>query len=84
MDVVTAHVFGGHAVVGGNWYVAYNAFSLTKSKLIVYIDGSTKSSAIFSALNEHISHLPYLNKDVVVQLIIMYIYHCSKYKLKKN
>ena len=28
MDVVTAHVFGGHAVVGGNWYVVYNGFSL--------------------------------------------------------
>ena len=64
--------------------VAYNAFSLTKSNLIVYIDGSTKSSSIFSALNEHISHLPYLDKDVLVQQIPMYIIAQSLNERKIN
>ena len=52
---------------------AYSAFSFTKSNLITYTDGSTKDSFILSALNEHISHLPYLDKDVIVQQIMMYI-----------
>ena len=52
---------------------AYNAFSFTKSNLITYTDGSTKDSFKLSALNEHISHLPYLDIDLVGQEIFMYI-----------
>ena len=52
---------------------ACNAFSFTTSNLITYIDGSTKDSFILSALNEHISHLPYLDKDIVGQQTFMYI-----------
>ena len=52
---------------------AYSAFSFTKSNLITYTDGSTKDSFILSALNEHISHLPYLDKDLVGQQTFMYI-----------
>ena len=54
------------------------------SNLIVYIDGSTKSLSIFSALNEHISHLLYLDKYVVVQQISMYIIAQNKTEKRPN